>query len=296
MDDLTYYGFTRKSRLDKAINSFIGIISGISIDGKINQQELAYLIAWIKENENLKNRHPMNELLPIVAKALEDGIISDEERLDLQWLCERMISTDYYNQVTADIQRLHAIVGGIAADNIITEEELNNLSSWMDDHQYLRTCYPYDELDSLITAVLADKKIDPQEHQMLLAAFKEFVTISDKKTISKPLIIEQQTIIGLCAVCPEIKISQSLFCFTGASSFYTRDQFIEIITDLGGRVVNNVSKNLNYLIIGAAGNPCWAYACYGRKVESAVNLRKQGYRILLVHENDFRDVILDQSH
>ena len=111
MDDQPYFGFTSKARLDKAINSFIGIVNGISIDGKINQQEVAFLVAWLKENEDLKNSHPINELLPIIALALEDGVISDEERLDLQWLCEKMTSMQYYNRITADIQRLHAIVG-----------------------------------------------------------------------------------------------------------------------------------------------------------------------------------------
>lgn len=56
---------------------------------------------------------------------------------------------------------------------------------------------------------------------------------------------------------------------------------------------NNVSKSTDYLVIGAEGNPCWAYACYGRKVEAAVNLRKEGYRIILVHENDFHDAVAD---
>lgn len=34
-------------------------------------------------------------------------------------------------------------------------------------------------------------------------------------------------------------------------------------------------------------NPCWAYACYGRKVEQAIGLRKAGSQLLLVHEADF---------
>ena len=294
MDQLSYFSFTSKARLDKAINSFTGIIEGISIDRKINKREVSYLVSWLKETEDLKDRHPLNEFLPIVAQALEDGILSEDERLDIQWLAERMISTEYYNQITANIQRLHAIAGGISADNIITEEELNNLSSWLREHEFLRTCYPYDELDSLITCVLSDKKIDPQEHEMLLATFQEYIPLLDKHTIIKPPIIEQQLITGLCAVNPKIKIPESQFCFTGASAFYTRDQFTEIVINLGGRVVNNISKLVDYLIIGAAGNPCWAYSCYGRKVEAAVNLRKQGYHILLVHENDFKDAILNQ--
>lgn len=62
---------------------------------------------------------------------------------------------------------------------------------------------------------------------------------------------------------------------------------------LGGEVVNHVSSHVDYLVIGADGNPCWAYACYGRKVEKAVQLRKKGGRILLVHENDFHDAVAD---
>lgn len=53
------------------------------------------------------------------------------------------------------------------------------------------------------------------------------------------------------------------------------------------------SKKVNYLVVGGEGNPCWAYACYGRKVEKAVELRRQGHPIVIVHENDFHDAVLD---
>ena len=55
--------------------------------------------------------------------------------------------------------------------------------------------------------------------------------------------------------------------------------------------MNSVSKKTNYLIVGDDGNPCWAYACYGRKVEKAINLRKEGAQIIIVHENDFWDEV-----
>lgn len=66
-----------------------------------------------------------------------------------------------------------------------------------------------------------------------------------------------------------------------------------MVSSLGGKSVSSVSQKLNYLVIGAEGNQCWAYACYGRKVEKAVELRKQGARLLIVHENDFHDAIAD---
>ena len=54
-----------------------------------------------------------------------------------------------------------------------------------------------------------------------------------------------------------------------------------------------VSRKLDYLIIGADGNPYWAYACYGRKVEMPVALQKAGARIPLIHENDIHDAVAD---
>ncbi len=65
------------------------------------------------------------------------------------------------------------------------------------------------------------------------------------------------------------------------------------VDKLGGEVTTSVTKQVRYLIIGTDGNPCWAYACYGRKVEKAVELRKQGIRILIIPENDFHDAVAD---
>ncbi len=49
-------------------------------------------------------------------------------------------------------------------------------------------------------------------------------------------------------------------------------------------------------MVGAKGNPCWAFACYGRKVEEAMALRKAGNRLLIVHENDFFDALEDAGY
>ena len=50
-------------------------------------------------------------------------------------------------------------------------------------------------------------------------------------------------------------------------------------------------KKTNYLIIGSEGNTCWAFSCYGRKVEKAMEMRKNGVNIVLVNEIDFWDSI-----
>lgn len=183
---------------------------------------------------------------------------------------------------------------GIAADGVVSEDELRGLSDWLSEHEYLKTCWPYDEVDSLVLSVLADKKIDQEEHDMLFRFFSEFVSLADDKTITKPVLSQGQSLVAVCASCPEITFVGTKFCFTGASGIYKRSELAEIVRRLGGEPVKSVTADLDYLIIGADGNPCWAFACYGRKIEKAVDLRKSGARLMIIHENDFHDAVADQ--
>lgn len=290
-DHRGYFKFTGRSRLEKAVNSLLGTIEGISVDSIINRTEVEFLNLWMEEHKELKDRHPYNELHPVVENAISDGALTAEEKQDILWLCEKLRSTEFFDETTADIQRLHAVLGGIASDGSITEAELKGLSDWLSDHEHLRMCWPYEEVGSLITSVLSDKKIDSVEQKLLKEFFTEFVSILDSRTIVSPQITVNGNVVGLCAMCPKITFPDAKFCFTGTSFKYTRSEFSKLIKQLGGEVVNSVSTKLDYLIIGADGNPCWSYACYGRKVEKAVELRKAGSRLLLVHENDFHNAV-----
>ncbi|MBO9716207.1 MAG: NAD-dependent DNA ligase, partial [Pseudoxanthomonas sp.] len=84
-DQQRYAKFTGKARLDKSINSLLGIIEGIAIDGHINELEISYLGTWLSEHRELKDLHPFNELVPRVAAAMADGVLDEEEREDILW-------------------------------------------------------------------------------------------------------------------------------------------------------------------------------------------------------------------
>lgn len=288
-----YLKFSGQSRLDKAINSLLGLIEGIAADGKVTAGEVAFLDLWLQENGDLRNKHPYNELMPVIEEALRDGVLSDAERADILFVCEKLRSTDFFDAVTADMQRLHGFLGGIMADGVVTEAELRTLSDWVADHDHLKSVWPYDEVESLISTVLRDGKIDADEQRMLKAFFSEFLALLDNQTITTPQMLEGTTLTGVCAICPEISFEGKTFCFTGASNRLSRKQFGELVQKLGGLSADGITKKTDYLVIGAEGNPAWAFACYGRKVEKAVMLRKEGVRIVLVHENDFHDAVAD---
>ena len=289
-----YYRFTGPQRLAKAMHTLEGLLRGYAADRTITASEAQSLKNWLAEHAEFESRHPFSEVVPQLRDALADGVLDHNEVEDILWLCAKFARDGgYFSFVTSDMQRLQAMIGAVAADGTITVEELEALQAWMETHDHLRKCWPYDELEALILGVLKDRWIDDQEHSLLMAFFADFLSTSDHRALVLPLNEVNTPISGLCAVCPELVFPDKLFCFTGASARYTRDQLAQVVQAKGGRFSRNLRQDVDYLVIGAEGNPCWAYACYGRKVQAAVEHRKQGSQMLLVHENDFWDAVGD---
>lgn len=293
-EHIPFRNVTKRSRLNKSINTLLGILQGISIDGVVNDRERHYLNDWLESHTNVADIHPYNELIPLLDRALEDNVLDEEERADVNWLCDRVMSTDYYDVTTASMQRLHAILGGITSDGHVNELEIRGLSEWLEEHSYLKSCWPFDEVDSIVTAVLMDNRVDDDEREMLFRFFSEFLPDNEIQTIASPIAFVGETITAVCASCPEVRFTNAKFCFTGASSKFKRTELAEIVTSLGGTTTKSVTQDTDYLIVGADGNPAWAYACYGRKVEKAIELRRNGASLMIVHEFDFHDAVADQ--
>jgi len=294
-DNLPFRQFTSRSEADKAINSLKGILLGIKSDGKVSNTELAELSRWCEKHQFLIARNPFKEFMSHIQEALKEEKDRIEQIEDLFWLCQKYEGDSYfYNAATANLQTLQGVCHGILADGVIEDEEVKALDQWLEENQHLASYYPYDELRSLVVSVLSDGKITDEERKRLMAYFNEFANLTDAKLTEK---IKSETaevmINGICTVDPNISFSGKTFCFTGVSKRAKRSDLELQIKALGGSFTNNVSKTTDYLIIGDGGNPCWAFACYGRKVEAAVGLRKQGHPISLVHEFDFWDFVED---
>lgn len=285
--------FTGRQRVEKALSTLDGLLVGMESDGEIDAAENTLLMAWVEEHRDVARFHPFSEVIPVIVESLADGMLEPEEVADVRWLCARILADPYFDGVTREIQTLQGVLGGIAADGRVTMAELDALREWMDDRTHLKTLWPFDEVEALRMVVQRDGILDSQEHQQLLAFFAEFTRVAEHRAIS-PLNIDLGggSQAGLCAVCPEIEFDGRRFAFTGASVRAKRKEMEAIVQRLGGTIAR-VGPSLDYLVVGADGNPAWAYACYGRKVEQAMYLRREGARLTLVHETDFWDAVAD---
>lgn len=296
---MVHYGiYHSKSNKDKAINTLIGILQGIACDQTLRPSEVDLITDWLDEHFELTQKEPFSQLANLLNEINADGYIDDTERQDLIWFCNRFIdsSNDFYNFATADIQTLTGLAEGILGDGKITDAEITFLHSWLQERESLIGVYPYDELSSLLTNILKDGIVSEDERVLLQRFFLEFIDTKHIKAVSSEDIRELREkvhIEGICASCPEVQFENTVFCFTGESIKTTRKGFQNIIEDLGCEFKKGISQKVNYLVVGNEGNPYWAYSCYGRKIEEAIQLRKQGHPIIIVNELDFWDALQD---
>jgi hypothetical protein len=224
-----------------------------------------------------------------------DGVLDDEERADILHFCERLKSPcPFYSVATADMQRLHGLLAGVGADGVVNEEELRGLREWMEAAENLKGTWPYDEVDSLVTNVLSDGRIDEEEHRFLLAFTLGFLQSTNTLVLEAPF-EEELVRHGICAVQPEVSFDGKLFCVTGSSPRASRRQIESVVAQLGGKPHPRVVRDLDYLIVAAERSLSWAFSCYGRKVEAAMALRRSGARLAIVHESDFWDAAADHG-
>lgn len=292
-----YRCFTKPAELHKAINTLRGIVAGITTDKRISEDEINELSHWCFSHAHLIDRHPFSELIPLIESVYKDGIVTKEETNDIVWMCNNFVSdSHYYDLITSSLQFLNGMIHGILSDGQITDEEIHTLGTWIRNNEYLSGCYPFDEIESILLQILSDGIVTDDERDMLKAYLSNFIDLTVSYNLNSKdmeLLKQKYSTDGICAVCQEIDFKDNVFCFTGQSERAKRSEIAELIESLGGKFGKNITKKTRYLIVGNYGNPCWAFSCYGRKIEEAVKLRKEGQNLTIVNEIDFWDIIDD---
>ncbi|MCF8090350.1 MAG: hypothetical protein K9L23_20085, partial [Desulfotignum sp.] len=278
--------FTTKTYVQRSIERLYGIIQGIDIDCHINDQEIIALKNWLDTHDVLHHEEPFKDLAYLVSGILEDGVIDEDERMELsEWCSGTLNEKGFLGCVTQATRRLHGILSGIVCDGKIRAEELTGLQDWLVDYEQMKDWWPFNELKKLLDQILADGKVDQEEQQALRDFFLNFTeqVINDPKICDNeywmdPRIISLSPVFKpisiICEPSPVICFKDKEFCFTGPAATGKRTQLAMVVERLGGVPRKKPVISLDYPVIGAQSSPAWVYSTYGRKIE-AVKQRKE---------------------
>ena len=85
---------------------------------------------------------------------------------------------------------------------------------------------------------------------------------------------------------PEIVFEGRSFCFTGIFVFGDgdRNQCEAAVRARGGMCHGHPARDLSYLVVGSFAEPAWAFQNFGRKIETALELKSHGSNCKIVSE------------
>lgn len=277
---------------DKLLNNLIGILDGIIADSAIDDNEVVYLNAWLKESHGGKSDWALQQIRHMIAEILKDGIITEEEKQHLMTAipnfmdCYRHIpGVDFYSE-ESDKLLLEGLCKGVLGDHHLSDNEIHYMRWWMNQNSMLRSHYPGKQLYQTVERVLQDGIITEDERDELKQQLMMFV--------GNPF--EHGAVDGMSTALPisdfEIDdLSDASVCFTGMFLSGTRRICEERAVDMGATPQHDVTQKLDYLIVGTLCSKDWRYSSYGRKIEKAVKYQEQGHPIKIVSEESWVEYI-----
>lgn len=281
MQNSTATNFHLANNKRKAVYSLGGILQGLVSDQQLNEAEFLFLDTWLRSQKHLRDDPDCIDLLDLVTDILKDGKIDADEMEDLTTLISDIIEYKVVNnEKDSDlVNECLGIISGIAADDILKEEEVNYLINWLSDNKHLLDTYP---ISAIVEALqpYTERELTNKEAAELLALFKQITGTQFMETGSTDV-----HPLHFVAVEPEDFNHDGLrICFTGTFDKGTRKEVEAIAQALGATTKKDVSKSIDCVIIGTHVSPDWISTSYGRKIQKAIELRDSGHPLVIMTE------------
>ncbi len=257
------------SKLETNINTLYGIIKGINYDGIIDDKEIGKLKSWVEDNRLYKQYLLFNRIINKLEEILEDNIITEYERIELEKLVTSINNSKMYSESTLSLQILNGILDGIVCNQKVNQKELDNLNIWLKQNDYLKDVYPYDKVLLEVSKVLEDGFLTEEESNYILSIFNEIVHPDFNND-------------------ENIDFKGKTFCLTGEFKTATKQEVSKRLQELGAIEKAGVSSKLDYLIVGGVGSDAWKFGKIGGKQAKAQELNEKGADIRIIEEDNLK--------
>ena len=183
-------------------------------------------------------------------------------------------------RIDRDITMMLGLAKGVLLDGVVTDYEARQLHLWLNDRPHLHQQWPAKQLVTRLNQIFEDGTVDDGERRELKKLLSDLegdkVIVDAGETAS--------TLLPMDDPAPEVVLGDSTFLLTGKFVLGPRDACKSLIRGAGGSCVKQVTKKLDYLVVGVFGSRDWIHGSFGRKIEKAVKSRSEGVPIAIVSE------------
>lgn len=264
-----YVQYISSPTIRKSILDFYGAIRGIAIDGIITTEESVYVSQWREENLKYSSQKEIADIIKVIDKILEDGVITNEEMQELITTVEEYFDLITASPITLATQVLNGMLKGISLDKKVSTIEGANLRKWMYENNYLKGYYPFDQIMSILEHVLEDDIITKEESELVVGVIKSLLEPVQEFR-------EQMN-----------SVKGKHVCLSGIFSYGQKSDVEKIIIQDGGFIDSSLKKTTDILIIGDSECQAYAFGNYGTKVQKAIGYSNKGYDIKIIKESDY---------
>lgn len=170
---------------------------------------------------------------------------------------------------------------GITADGVVNLSEAQFLQGRLKKHLSEIDDPIINMLFTRVNNMLEDGILDEVESKELLETLKGFagVTPSDKYTAPNDLPFSNPA--------PTLEWKDKVYVFTGTMAYGPRKDCETLASEKGAHTAKDVSRKVDYLVVGSIGNDQWKHSSYGRKIIKAVELQHHNHQISIINEDYF---------
>ena len=184
------------------------------------------------------------------------------------------------NDMNRSFSALLGIAQGMLCDRHLNDAEIRFLHEWLDQSQSIAAEWPGDVVYARVRAVLEDGVVTEHERQHLTHTLEQLLggTLDE--------LVKAAAAAGPAFDQPDaITYPQARFCLTGEFVYAPPDVCAAAIERRGGMISSAITRKLNYLVVGGLGSQEWKAGSFGAKVDKALEYKREGAPILILHED-----------
>ncbi len=168
------------------------------------------------------------------------------------------------------------------ADKVVNEKEVERLINFCRENPEIISKHPVNRIYNRLLEILKDNIVDKEEEKELierlsLIASADYDDCDFLKYLHNDILDNPE---------PNVEFEDNEFVLTGIFAIKEDSGLIEdTLKSLGAHISDKIHvKSTRYLVIGSIPSPEWKHKTFGRKIEEAMNLRKRGKNISIIHE------------